>query len=603
MRGRSARPAGRHVVVVVAVAALLGPATAASAQSASPGAEVVLRVGTTADLSNENPFGATAGSDWMVATAQYDMLLRFSSEDLSPAPGVAEGCEPSADHTVWTCRIRDGVRWSDGEPLTARDVAFSFRFVIDNKIPQYRSYFPYRPTFETPDDHTLIWRSQQPTFAPELPPFVYIVPEHVWADYDGADRKAIRSAPNVPAVASGPFVLTGWTRGQGWTMERNPEFWGPEPAVDRVEFRLFSNQEAMVQALRNGEIDVADGIQPSLFGTLEGAPNVATQQTVSDWWLNLAFNFGGQGDEADPHPALADHTVRQAIAMAIDKREIVDKVYLGYATRGDTVIREASAYWHLDIPEDDEYPFDPARAAALLEQAGYVDSDGDGVREDPATGTPLSLRMPASDETTGAVEAGQLIAGYLREIGIRAELRAASDSKMNDYWGAGDFDLYLWYWSGDPDPDYQLSVFTSGLCGVWSDGCWSDPAFDRMYEEQREIFDREQRRQAVFIAQRYLYEQIPGIVLAYPKSLQAYRSDRFTGWTPAPGEDGYLLPAYNYESLVTVRPVTAGPDGAPAPAPSSPGFPAWVWVAAVGAVLAVIAVTVARGRRDRELEA
>jgi peptide/nickel transport system substrate-binding protein len=591
----------RNVVVGAMALGLLGASSVARAQSEGPDEEVVLRIGTTADLSNDNPFGVTAGSDWTVTTSQYDMLLQFSNQDLSPSPGLAEGCSPSEDHMTWTCTIRDGVSWSDGTPLTSRDVAFSFRFVIDNKIPQYRSYFPYSPTFDTPDDRTLVWRAERPTFAPDLPPWVYIVPEHVWAAYDGADRKEIRSAPNVPSVVSGPFMLTEWTRGQGWTMVRNPEYWGPEPAVDRIEFRLFSNQEAMVQALKNGEIDIADGIQPSLFGSLEGAANIATHQVVSDWWLNLAFNFGGQGPDADPSPALADHAVREAIAMAIDKREIVDKVYLGYANPGDTIVREASTYWHLDLPADEEYPYDPEGAAALLDEAGYVDADGDGVREDPSSADPLSLLMPASEETTGAVEAGQLIVGYLAAIGIDVELQPASDAKMNDYWGAGDFDLYIWYWSGDPDPDYQLSVYTSGLCGVWSDGCWSDPTFDAMYEAQRAIFDREQRREAVYEAQRYIYDQLPAIVLAYPKWLQAYRSDRFTGWTPAPGDEGYLLPSYNYNSLVTVRPVAAEQGGSTSS--SSPGLPAWVWVVGVAAVVGVVGVTMLRGRRDREEEA
>ena len=106
----------------------------------------------------------------------------------------------------------------------------------------------------------------------------------------------------------------------------------------------------MIQALRNGEIDFADGLKPSLIASIEGIEHVTVQRVVSDWWPNLAFNFGGQGPDADPLPALHDITVRQAIAMAIDKQAIADKVYQGTATPGDTIIRPASAFWHLDIP-------------------------------------------------------------------------------------------------------------------------------------------------------------------------------------------------------------------------------------------------------------
>ncbi len=584
------------VASVTAALTLAGPA----ATAASPSAEaepVVLRVGTISDLITANPWGVSAGSDWSVSTLQYDLLLEMGSRDLSPEPSLAEGCDHSDDYMTWTCTLRDGLRWSDGTPLTARDVAFTYRFVIDNKIPQYRGYFPFHPTFRTPDPRTLIWRSSEPTFAPAMPPWVYIVPEKVWAPYDGKGLPAIKSVENVPAITSGPFMLTDWRQGQGWTMDRNPEYWGTQPTVDRIEFRLYSNQEAMIQALRNGEIDFADGIAPSLVSSVEGIPDVKVQKVLSDWWLNLAFNFGGQGPDANPLPALKDHRVRQAIAMAIDKETIAEKVYAGTATPGDTVIRPASAFWHLDIPADQELPFDPTAANALLDEAGYADTDDDGVREDPATGEPLEMLIPASKDTTGAVEAGQLIVGFLKQIGITVHLSPVSDAKMGDYWGAGNFDAYIWYWTGDPDPNYQLSVFTSGQCGGYSDGCWKDPTFDHLYEEQRGIMDRNERLKVVQEAQRYIYDQIPGVVLAYPGWLQAYRTDRFQGWIPAPGPHGYLMPGYNYESVVALKPVLASAGSSAA----SGLVPGWMWLVAIGAFSALFFLTMKRNRR-RELE-
>ncbi|HEX7247489.1 MAG TPA: ABC transporter substrate-binding protein, partial [Actinomycetota bacterium] len=304
-----------------------------------------------------------------------------------------------------------------------------------------------------------------------------------------------------------------------------------------------------------------------------------------------------QGPDADPLPALHDITVRQAIAMAIDKQAIVEKVYRGTATPGDTIIRPASAYWHLDIPASEEMAYDPAAARELLDGAGYADTDGDGIREDPQTGAPLELLIPASQDTIGAVESGELIDGFLQEIGIGVELRPVSDAKMGDYWGAGNFDAYIWYWSGDPDPNYQLFVFTSEQCGAWSDGCWKDPAFDALYEQQRSVFDRAERQELVFEAQRRAYEQIPSVVLAYPGWLQAYRNDRFTGWVPAPGENGYLMPGYNYDSVVALRAVDAT---VAASSGGSSGIPGWIWlVVAVGAVALIVGFS-RRGRR-REL--
>jgi peptide/nickel transport system substrate-binding protein len=585
------------IVVTLALVATAG-ASALAQSSTATDAPIVLRIGTTVDLITDNPFAVSAGSDWSVVTAQYDMMLKFDSESLSPAPSLATGCEPNSDSTEWTCTLRDGLRWSDGSPLTSRDIAFSYRFIIDNKVPQYRAYFPFKPTFETPDDRTLIWKSEQPTFAPDMPPWAYIVPEKVWTGVNGKGLAEIKAQPNTPSIGSGPFTLTSWTQGQGWTMEKNPYFWGDPPTVDRIEYRVYSNEEAMVQALRNGEIDLADGVRPSLVKTLENMDNVSVQKVVSDWWLNLAFNFGGQSPDAHPLPALKDLDVRTAIEMAIDKQEIVDKVYQGTATTGDTIVRPASAFWHLDIPADEEIPYDPEGAAAMLEDAGYTDTDGDGIREDPSTGKPLQMLIPASQDTTGAVEAGQLIVGFLRAIGIQVDLKPVTDAKMNDYWGAGNFDGYIWYWSGDPDPDYQLSVFTTDQCGDWSDGCWSDPTYDALYQQQRGILDRDERLKVVQEAQRYEYEQVPGVVLAYPGWVQAYRSDRFEGWVPAPGPHGYLTPGYNYDSLVAVHPVATSTSSSS----GSSSVPGWLWLVVIGVLALITFLFVRRGRR-RDLDA
>ena len=575
---------------------LLNVNLVAGAQSPSSSGDVVLRVGVVSDLITANPFAVSAGSDWTVATTQYDMLLKFGNQDLSPVPSLATGCTHTTDYMTWTCTLRKGLKWSDGVPLTSADVAFSYRFIIDHKIPQYRSYFVSNPVFETPNATTLIWKADAPTFALNMPPWAYIVPEHIWSKYNSADLKTIKAVPNVPTVASGPFVLTSWTRGQGWTMTRNPNFWGTPPTVDRIEYSLYTNQESMVQALKNGEIDIADGLTPGLFKSLAGSPNITGQQVVSDWWLNLAFNFGGQGPNADPLPALHDLVVRKAIEMAINKQAIVDKVYQGTAQPGDTIIRQASTYWHLDIPASQEIPYDPAGAIKLLTDAGYVDTNGDGIREDPKTGQELVLRIPASQDTTGAVDAGQLIAGFLKVIGIGVNLQPVTDAKMNDFWAAGNFDAYIWYWSGDPDPNYQLFVFTSAQCGAWEDGCWKDPKFDALYQAQSTTMDRAARLKIVQQAQLEAYNQIPSVVLAYPSWLEAYRNDQVTGWTPAPGAKGYLLPTYNYDTLLSVHPVVGASES------SSPSLPPAAWIVLV-IVAAVALVGVLRRRRTADDEA
>ena len=590
------------VVGLVAVAgqparADSGSPTPASA-SASPGSASVLRIGMTTGIDNPNIWALNSASEFEAVTLQYDMMLKYSDTDLTAAPSLATGCEPSDGRRTWTCTIRSDVMWSDGVPLTSRDIAFTYRFVIDKQMPYFTSYFPEGSTFATPNDTTLVWKSPTPTNGPTLPAWVYIAPEHVWAKYKNASLKDITSAKVLPNVVSGPYVMTTAVAGQSWTFERNPHFWGPRPAYDSIVFQLFTNQEAMVQALKNGQIDIADGLDGALLPAVTKLPDVAVQKVASDFWVNLAFNFGGQTPNAKPLAALRDLRVRKAIAMAIDKQKIVDTVYPGAASPGTTVIRPLSVYWHLTIPDDKLIPYDPAAANTMLDQAGYT-RGADGVRVDPKTGQPLKIRMPVSDDTAGSTPVGQLVAGFLKAVGITVTVQPVTAGKMYDLQQAGDFDAYIWYWSGDPDPNYQLSVFTSSACHDLSDGCWSDPTYDALYQKQKTTLDPAQRLPFVRQAQQYMYDQVPNIVLAYPNALEAYRTDRVAGLTPTPSGDGYLLPSYVYTSMVTAHPV----DAAATSTPTSPGLPAWAWIAGVAVVVVGGLMLFRRGGRRHDDDA
>ncbi len=587
--------------LVIACVVMLLPialaATVVRAQEASPSSDetLTLRIGTIEDMVTDNPLFLCC-AEYETFNNTYDKLVEFDPEDLSAGTGgLSEGCTPNEDSTEWSCVLKPDLRWSDGEPLTADDVAFSFRFLMD--LPAYRPYFPFDPTFEVVDERTLIWKAEQPTFAPLIPPYVYILPEHIWGQYEGADRKTLQGVENTPAVGSGPFTLVEWKEGELWRLERNPYWRGPEPAVDEIVYDVYTNEQAMVQDLMTGQLDAVNGVTSTLAGSLEGRPDIVVHRTISDWWLNFAFNFG-QGEDPSNHPAIADLAFREAFAHAIDRAALASTVYPGDGVAGDTVVRPASTYWHLDIPTEDELAFDPELARSMLEEGGYVDSDGDGIREDPVSGEPLILEVPVSQATAGAVDASQLLVGWLDAVGIRLETEVVGEGKMYDHWGQGDYDGYIWYWYGDPDPDFQLSVFTTSQCGGWSDGCFSDPTFDQLYEEQRSLLDREARREVVFEAQRYLYEQVPGLVLAYPAGAQAYRTDRLEGWMTSPGPQGYVVYGYgNYQYL----PLTLKATGELAP--PSTGLPPAVWIGA-GVVIAVVVVAlVAATRRRRHEEA
>jgi len=624
LRDRAVRAraiAGLVAALCVAPALVAAGTTSAQAVDAGP----VLRIGTTTAIDNPNIWAVTSTSEWEAVALQYDLMLKFGDEDLTAAPSLATGCVPSEGSRVWTCAIRSGVKWSDGKPLTSRDIAFSYRFVLEKQFDVFSTYFSASPTFETPNYQTLIWRTKEPTNGPTVPAWSYIVPEHVWAPLRSKDVKEITSYDPLPNVTSGPYFMSAASPGQNWTFTRNPNFWGPQPKFSTVVFQLFTNQDALVQALKNGQIDMVDQVSGDLIPALSKMSDVAIQKATSDYWINLAFNFGGQGPSSKPLPALQDLTVRKAIAMAIDKQKLVDKVYPGTAAPGETVIRPLSTFWHLDIPDDQVVKPDAAGANAMLDAAGYVRGD-DGIRLDPKNNQPLRLRVPVSDDTLGSKAAGQLVAGFLKGIGIAVDVLPVTAAKMSDLQQSGDFDAYIWYWSGDPDPDYQLSVFSSEQCKNLSDGCFKDPAYDALFAAQRRTLDPAARQKIVKEAQQYLYDKVPGIVLAYPNSIQAYRTDKVAGLTPVPGKDGYIVPQYSYASLVSAYPPSASPAPSAAPsgsasgaasaspnatspttvatdATSSSGVPVLVWIGVAAAIaLGLFAFARGRGRARDERE-
>ena len=596
-------------VIVATLAMVAGVASAAVAQSASASDEkITLDVGTRDDIVSANPFKACCASDYEMLLLNYNMLFGFAAKDLSPVPELAKECNPSEDYMTWTCDIRDDVMWQDGQQLTAEDIAFTYRFTLDNGLSTFSDYLPFNPTFETPDPYTLVWKSEEPTFAPTIPPYVPIIPEHIWGKLDGKPAKEIRSFEQVPVVGSGPFQMTEWQPGEFFKMEAVPGHFFGTPTIDEVVYHIYGNDEAMVQALKSGEIDFAYGVPPTLGKSLEGAENIEVSAQAANYHTNLAFNFGGQdkwhpkvygtppATEPTNNPALHDHAVRLAIAHAIDKQAIADKVFQGFAQPADTFISPDKAYWHLDIPADEEYDFNIEEANQILDEAGYTERTSEGTRIDPKTGDPLEFDILAISNEQGSEETGQLMQGWMDQIGIKFDLRTVSESKAYEEWENGTFDAYLWDWGGDPDPDFNMSIYITSQCLGWSDGCYSNPELDRLYQEQRQTFDREARRDIVYEFQRDYYEQIPEISVVYPQTISAYRTDAFTGYVPTPTNGGALLFGWRVDSYLNLKPVTAaGTEGG-----GGGGGSAGIWIAVAAVVVIGIAAAVVMGRRRAE---
>jgi peptide/nickel transport system substrate-binding protein len=575
-------------VGVLAVAAV-GWALPAHATVDAP---VTLTVGLLQDLDSPNVTAGYLVSSYEVWNLQYATLTDKAAADFATEPGLAQSWTASDDGLTYTYTLREGLLWSDGTPLTADDVAWTVNTSRDQGWINHSS-ITANLTATVVDDRTVQVASAVPD--PKLPILdVYIVPKHIWETPAAGD---VTTYDALDGVGSGPFTLQEWKSGQSWTMKANPNYWKGAPAIDQVIFRVFTNADAMVAALKKGEIDAAHSVPSSAFEELRSTDGIEAVFGAQGGFSELAMN-GMAGGLGDGHPALQDLTVRHAIHHAIDKQVLFDRVINGYGTIGTTLSVSPDPAWKPAIAESEQYGYDPAKAAQLLDGAGYVDTNGDGVREMPGGGQELVFRYAERSESEIAAPVRELVTGWLGEIGIGTEVSVYDDTQLTDVIASGEYDLFVWGWTPFVDPDPILSYFTCGQLTTsldtygYNDANWCSEEYDALYQQQNQELDRAKRIELVHQMLRLFYDESTYVVLFEDADLQAYRTDRFTGWTRQPAETGPVLFTNTSPTYFNLAPVEgAGGDGG--------GMSTAVLVAIiVGAVVGGAAVLViARSRR------
>jgi peptide/nickel transport system substrate-binding protein len=537
---------------VSVAAALVG---APGTSTAAPEGNVTLTVGLLQDIDSPNPAAGFLVSSYEVWNLQYATLTDKAAADFATIPGLAESWTALDDGLSYTYRLREGLRWSDGEPLTADDVAFTINTSRDQEWINH-SAVTVNLTATAVDDRTVTVTSSVPD--PKLPTMdVYILPEHIWGDLS-ADELPTYEA--LDGVGSGPFTLEEWKSGQSWTMVANSNYWGGRPAVDRVVFRVFTNPDAMVAALRTGEIDAAHDIPPSALQLLTSDAGITTVAGGQGGFTELAMN-GMAGGLGDGHPALLDVDVRRAVAHAIDRAILFDRVLLGIGREGVTLSVSPDTKWQPTIPVEDQFLYDPEKAKALLDAGGYLDTDGDGVREMPGGGRPLNFRYEERSESEKAPAVRDLITGWLAAVGIATTVNVVDDAQLTDVIASGEYDLFVWGWSPFVDPDTMLSYFvcdqlTTDIEAVgYNDANWCDPEYDELYAQQKVELDPVKRVAIVHEMLRLFHDRSTYVVLFEDATLQAYRNDRFTGWLQQPAETGPVLFTNSSPTYVNLRPI------------------------------------------------
>ena len=374
------RSAARAVAALaLATTAVVVPGLATPAAQGSD-EEVTFTVAFLDEVDSFNPFNGFQASSYEAWAMMYDYMVGYSMEDMSPAPALATSWETSADGKTWTFDIREGVTWSDGEPLTAADIAYTYNRILDGG-PEAGNWGTYLTSVETvtaPDDTTVVLELARPNAVLPLLP-IPILPEHIWSDVPEDEVKSYRNEPTdgEPVVGSGRFRLVeGTAGGSTYVFEANPDYWDGAPHVDRVAFRVYKSEDPAIQALIKGEVDFVDDITPVQVEALQGRDGIHAQNGISPYFEEIAFNVGAVDPDTgeplgDGNPALEDPAFRHALGYALDIDRLVETAYQGAAVPGDTFIPTAYESYRWEPPEDEAFSFDLEKAGELLDEAGY----------------------------------------------------------------------------------------------------------------------------------------------------------------------------------------------------------------------------------------
>jgi len=607
-RGRSRRRLLGACVAAVLAAGLIWGLTVALATSSSPApakGKVVLRLGMTNIPDNVNPFVGQMSSCYEIWSLNYDLMVGFSAGDYghpqgAAATGLADHWTSSDGGRVWTFHIRSGVKWQDGVPLTAHDVAFTYNYVIKNQLGNYTMYMNFIKSVTAPDDNTVVFTCTRPK-ANMLNMWVYIVPQHIWGKISGKDAQG-SFQNNPPIVGSGPFQLTQYKKDQFAVMTANKSYWGGAPKIDEVDFVYYQNADTMVQEMKSGSLQGAWGVLEAQYNSLRNDSTFKPLACIDPELDELGFNcYTGP---SLGNPVLKDWHFRQALQWAVDHNKIVQIAYGGLAQPADSVLVShlwTDPDWHWTPPASEAYHFDLAKAGQMLTAAGYPLKNGVRLNKQ---GKPIVLRLWTRSDSDSSQSAGKLIAGWFDKLGLKINLSVMADGAIQDgqYNMKGNtfmpnYDMFLWGWGGDPDPNFIMSIFTTAQINSWSDCAWSNPQYDKLFLEQQTTIDPVKRAAIVHQMEQLIYEQSPYIPTAYPENVEAYNYAGWQGWQSTPGKGGgVFFTSPVMASYMTVHPITAA---AASGGSSSKGLLIGVVVAIIVIIVVVAVVASVRGRGKR----
>lgn len=477
--------------------------------------------GTIGDASNLIPMLASDSSSHAVSGLIFNGLVKYDT-NLTIIGDLAQSWDISKDGLTITFHLKKGVRWTDGVEFTANDVMFGYETIISPKIPTpYKEDFLQVKHALVIDDYTFRVIYNKP-FAPALSTWgnMPILPKHLLNNVD-----LIKSPLTRNPVGMGPFILDKWSNGESIKLRSNHDYFEGRPYIDNIMYKIIPDSATMFLELSTGGVDLMD-LTPIQYSRQTNTPyfkeNFQRFRYPVFAYTYLGFNL--------QHPFFKDLRVRQAIAYAIDKQEIIDVVLFGYGSIATGPYVPNTWPYASDAKV---YNFDPQKAKALLEEAGWRINDDDGIFY--KDGRPFEFTILTNMGNSLRIRTASIIQYRLKKIGINVKIRAVEWSTfLSEFIHKKRFTAVILGWSIGLDPD-QYDIWHSSKTGPGQLNFvgFNNPEVDQLLEAGRRTFDINERKKTYQSIHRILAKDLPYIFLYVPDALPIVHN-RFKGIKPAP---------------------------------------------------------------------
>ena len=506
-------------LVVLFIAGFLFPpgADGVAAEIHDDGDRIVF--GSVGEASNLIPYLTSDSASHEIADLIYVAPLRFSAS-LEPEPWAAESWSQEDDGRVLRFTLRKGIRWEDGVELTAEDVAFTYRLVIDPATASpYADDFLQVREFRVLDRYTFEVRYDA-FFARAVSTWMNpILPKHL------LEGQNIRATPFArKPVGAGPYRLKSWEPGSRIVLEASPSYFMGKPHIAQVVYRVIPDTATMFLEPRAGRLDVMN-LSPEQYLLQTSGPQwekeFAKYRYLGSVYVFLGFNM--------LHPFFQDRRVRRAVSCAINREDIVKGVLMGQGVPAFGPYKPGTWAYHPTLkPVVQDLP----RARALLAEAGFADHDGDGILD--RDGKPLSFTILTNQGNEQRILAATVIQSQLRAVGIDVRIRTVEWAAfIHEFVNKGRFDAVMLGWTITQDPDiYAVWHSSQAHDGGLNFTRFVNNELDALLERARSVPDRQERARLYWRLQELLDEEQPYCFLFVPYSLPVVQR-RFHGIKPA----------------------------------------------------------------------